>query len=334
MSGTAFCKRWSLIPRTYCRKFAHSLAVKLGWKGRIGDEKSLLQYLENVQAIDIVQETATLLTNEDEFADGIVIPFAPVIEPYKSDNCLIYKDPVEMAREAWSNDIEMIFTGTSFEGIIQAFKKEEVAYFYLQENPSYFTPLTELDLQVTDPIAGEYGERIKELYFKGNQKPSMENQESYLRFSSENMFWHGVYRAVLSRMEFANSKTFLMRFNVDAKLNFFKILKKCEKYHGACHVDDVFYIFKTNFTEVPPIDSKEFKVIEKMVGIFTSFACNGDPNCLEIKPGKFTSLRNGNADEIKCTEITENDVTEILLPELSKLKVWNSIFSDHDVPLY
>lgn len=331
MSGTSFCKQWSIIPRAYCRKFADKLARKLGWNGHSGVEKDLLEFLENAPACEIVDATNTVLSNEDEFAGGVVIPFGPVIEPYKSSNCLIPKDPIEMARDAWSNNIDMMFTGCSFEGILRAFVKEEVAYYYL-EDASYFAPLLDLDLQATDPIALEYGERIKNLYYNENVQPSVENQESYLKYNSEFIFWHGIYRAMLSRMEFASGKTYLFRFNVEGELNLYKKLKKCEKYKGASHVDDLFYIFKSIHLDVPPKDSKEFKTIERMIGIYTNFAINGTPNCAEIEPAQFLSQTN--ADALKCIEITEDDVTEIELPELSKLKVWNSIYKDHDVPLY
>ncbi|KAG5669167.1 hypothetical protein PVAND_017062 [Polypedilum vanderplanki] len=329
MSGTAFNKSWCFkMPRKMCRKFNDKLARKLGWNGKFGDEKSLLEFLENASACEIVDETNLILSNEDEFEHGILLPFGPIIEPYKSKNCLIFKDPIEMARDSWSNEIDIIFSGTSFEGIFKANVKDEVAFYYLQD-PAYFTPLIDLDLQVTDPITQEYGQRIKNLYYQPDEMPSIENQEAYLRYCSDFIFWHGIYRAVQSRLEFSKAKTFLLRFNVDGKLNLYKSLKKSEKYKGACHADDLFYLFKTIHLDVPEKDSNEFKSIERMIGIFTNFAATGDPNYDDCK---FSPQSNIN--DLKCTEITEKDVKEIDLPELKTLKVWDSIYKDHDVPLF
>lgn len=325
MSGSSFCKSWSFIPRSHCKKFALILAQNLGWENN-GDTKEMLEFLENASAFEIVKVSMKVLSNEDEFGDGVVLPFAPCIEPYDSENCLIPKDPVLMARDAWSNEIDVVFTGCSFEGILRAFMKEEVAAYYFQTSPAYYIPLIEFDLQPTDPIAVEYGERIKKLYYADED---FKNQENFLRYSSDFAFWHGVYRAILSRLKFASGKTFLMRFHVDASLNMHKIIKKCLNYKGASHVDDLFYLFKTNYTEMPQKDSKEFKVIENMVGIFSNFSISGSPNFNEIK---FTPQNDAN--NLKCVQMTENDVVEIELPELKSFKVWDSIYEDHDVPLY
>lgn len=330
MSGTSFCKQWALVPRTHCEKFAEVLARKLGWSGRKGDSKSILEFLENASAFDIVEQSTTVLSNEEEFGEGVRLPFTPCIEPFNSDNCLISKDPVIMARTAWSNEIDIIFTGCSFEGILLAFLKEDVAFYYRQSSPAYIVPLNELDLQPTDPTAVEYGERIKRLYYAEDQP--LDNQESYLRYSSDSVFWHGIYRAIMSRIAHANGKTFVFRFHVNASLNLYKFHKKCSQYEGASHVDDLFYLFKSTYADAPVRDSKEFKVIKRMIGIFTNFAITGSPNCTEIETTKF--FEQTDADALHCVQITEDDVTEIELPELKNLKVWNSIYEDHDVPLY
>lgn len=332
MSGSSFSKSWSLIPRSHCTKFAEELGRKLGWKGKKGDEKNLLEFLEDVSPFEIVTETLTIVTNDDQYKDGVNIPFGPCIELYKSEICLIDKDPILMAREAWSNDIDIIFTGCSMEGILMASLKEEVANFYFQSSPAYLLPLDELDLTPNDPIAIEYGERIKNLYYKDGEEPSTENQEQYLMHQGDYILWHGIYRAIMSRLAYAKGKTFLLRFHVDAALNVYKILRKCAHYKGASHADDLFYIFNSIYAESPSRDSKEFKVIEIMIGIFTNFAINKSPNCREIEPIKFAPQTS--PDELKCVQITENDLTEIFLPEVIKLRVWNSIYDDHDVTLY
>lgn len=112
----------------------------------------------------------------------------------------------------------------------------------------------------------------------------------------------------------------------------YKALKKIDKYRGACHADDLFYIFTTHYHEPPKLNSKEFKTIERMVGIFTSFAIAGDPNCKEISHLKINPCDEANA--FRCINITENDVTEIEYPELSKLKAWDSVYEELQVPIY
>jgi cholinesterase len=328
MSGSSFNKTWSLISRN---NQAERLAKQLGWKGQPGNEKEMLEFLEGVSAFEIDDASKLLLNDEEIFGFGCIIPFGPVIEPYETDNCLVSKDPVEMARETWSNDIDLIVIGTSFEGILRAFANEESAASVLQ-NPSFFAPLTELRLSANDEKSVEYGTRIKRLFYEEDEEPSVENQEQYLHFSSYLHVWHGLYRVIQSRSMYAKGNTFLMRFDADGELNIFKkFVKKCEKYKGASHADDLFYLFSTTYNASPPKSSLEFSTIQKFIGMFTSFAITGNPNCNEVE--HLAIKPNDGSEPLMCVNITLNEVAEIELPEAKKLKVWNSIYDEENVPL-
>lgn len=103
-------------------------------------------------------------------------------------------------------------------------------------------------------------------------------------------------------------------------------------YKGACHADDVFHLFKTAYHDLPAPESKEFKTIQRVVGMFTSFAITGDLNCRElpdlvIKP-------NNDSEPFTCINITTNEVEEIPLPDEEKLKVWDSVYDAFEVELY
>lgn len=326
MSGTAFCKQWGMIPRSRCRTIVENLGRKLGWKGNLGDEKNLLEFLEEVPAYDIINASKNVLSKEDFFVNQMMFPFTPVIEPYLSKNCMIPKDPVEMAKTSWSNEIDILFTGTSFEGIIRGIVNVKAAVAYLNKNPACFVPLLDLNLKSTDPIARELGIRLKNLYFPTGIESPEENREAYLRFSSEFLFWHAIYRGILSRIKHAKGSTYLLRFDVNGELNFVKQMNNCKQYKGAAHADDLFHLFKTIVADVPDKDSKEFKVIDRMVDIFTSFAKDGNPNADKIESIRFTPLNDSNS--LRCVQINENGVSEILLPELEKLKVWDSVYED------
>lgn len=177
MSGSNFNKTWAINPRD---KRGERLARALGWKGKSGNEREILEFLEDVPAFELDDATKTLLSDEEMYAHGLLLAFGPVLEPYESDNCFIYKDPVEMAREAWSNEIDIIVTGVSFEGLLRAFVEEAKAAKFLQ-NPAYFAPLREFGLSPSDEKSEALGERIKKLYYKNGESPSVENQEQYLR---------------------------------------------------------------------------------------------------------------------------------------------------------
>lgn len=174
MSGSAFCKVWSQIPP---REWPLKLAKHLGYTGR-ANEKDLLEFLEKPDGMTIVQAAKKVLTLEEEIGLHILYAFGPVIEPYVSDNCFIPKDPVLMAREAWSKDVDLLIGATSNEGILRANSEAEKISQILQ-NENFFAPVIELNIDVVSEKAEEYGRLIKDVYYKGTS-PSASNQQPYL----------------------------------------------------------------------------------------------------------------------------------------------------------
>lgn len=174
MSGVAFNKSWTCIPR---RNYAVRLAKLLKYEGSL-EEKDILEFLEGCKVEDFLPFLFTTMSDEESLGEHILAAYMPCIEPYESENCFIPKDPVLMAREAWGNDIPCMIGGTSFEGILRAnFMKENVVK--VLQNFNYFAPLLDLGLTVNSPKAAEYGKRIKEVYY-GLLKPSVPSQEAYL----------------------------------------------------------------------------------------------------------------------------------------------------------
>lgn len=112
----------------------------------------------------------------------------------------------------------------------------------------------------------------------------------------------------------------------------FKAMKKAQMIKGACHADDLFYLFTTDYHEPPADGTKEFETIRKIVGIFTSFAISGDPNAEEV--GHLRICPFEVAEEWKCISINENEVVEIPLPIMRNIRVWNSVYEDNNSPLF
>jgi carboxylesterase type B len=174
MSGSAFCKAWSQIPK---RDWSLRLAKNLGYTGAAND-KDLLEFLEKPDGMAIVQAAKKVLTFEEEIGLHILYAFGPVVEPYISDNCFIPEDPILMAREAWSKDVDLLIGATSNEGILRANSDAESISKLLQ-NVNFFAPVNELGIDECSDKAKKYGQRIMDVYYKGS-KPSANNQQPYL----------------------------------------------------------------------------------------------------------------------------------------------------------
>lgn len=174
MSGVALNRTWTCIPR---KNWAERVAKSLGYEGDLTD-KDILEFLESREPTDFMECLFKTTTDVETFGEHICLAFLPCVEPYETTTCFIPKDPVLMARNAWSDSIPCMIGGTSFEGLLRANFMPEVGAKILQ-NFNYFAPLYELGLSVDSEKAKEYGKRIKEVYY-GLLKPSAANQEPYL----------------------------------------------------------------------------------------------------------------------------------------------------------
>lgn len=314
ISGTALnVKTWTVPDRR-----AESLARKLGWNGAAGDERSILEFLENVSAFDLDSAAYKIVSAEEKMSLGSIMAFGPVVEPYVTEKCVVSRDVVQMTREAWSNEIDVIIVGSSFEGLLFANLDKGKAAEFHRNNPEFYLPLLELNLKPKTEISKRLGKKIGDLY-----NISSDLNENYYNFCSDFHFWNGIYRVLTSRNAQEKGKTFLLRFDVDGELNLFKkFVKNCSEYKGTCHADDLFYMFKSSYYPMPSSDSKEFAVIKKLTTIVTSFAVNGNP-AIAMKPVD-------NMESLKCTNMTLDGIEEIELPELKNLKVWDSVYRECD----
>lgn len=326
MSGCAFNKTWALAPQ---KDFAQRLGKKIGWDGTGGDSK-LLEVLEAADPHELVQQSApnTILT-EQEFSEFLIFAFCPVIEPYVTEKTFISKDPILMARDAWSKDISIIIGGASLEGAFTTIFDRSESFIDIFENANYFAPHRELGLKIDE--ASRFGTRIKKVYFEYAHLTNT-NYELFCQFSSDRHFWHGIQNVVKARVNAdAAGKTFLYRFDASTELNMLKKYNKLDSYPGATHGDTTFYIFSTIYLSPPSPDSIEFKLIQDMITMWTNFAITGNPNDTKIREWEaVTSIK----PPLNCMNISEKKIELIALPESDRLMIWDTVYKDAKVAMY
>lgn len=241
-----------------------------------------------------------------------------------------------MARNAWGNEIDCMIGATSNEGIVMGFELNLAKKYdgvEILQDAKYFTPFLETGLNLNDPKAIEFGQRIKQIYY-GQLKPSKTNVEGFYYFMGDYWFWHGIYRAVLSRVALkSNGRTFLYRYDVDTGLNFTKILSKNTEVNGTEHGGDICHLFKGSVQSPPAIDSIEFKNVLKTVAIFSNFLIHGTPDCEELGGVKWNAIEYSDGP-LKCLNIGTNECTFVELPELPRLNVFSSVLIDAGIALY
>lgn len=112
MSGSAYTP-WAIASD---EKWAEKLAKKLGWNGK-GGETACLAVLRKATPKTIVKMQEKLLTFHDR-EQFKLFPFAPVIEPYESEQCFMNKYPKDLMDGAWSKDVPVLTGICSNEGYI------------------------------------------------------------------------------------------------------------------------------------------------------------------------------------------------------------------------
>ncbi|XP_013117809.2 esterase B1 [Stomoxys calcitrans] len=319
MSGSMLCP-WVFAPPS---QWAFRLAKALGYDG---DEKAInvYKFLKDASPIEIQKAIPTILTREEKH-NRIMLVFGPVIEPYRTKDCII-ADPIsECLQNTWSNDIPMILGGTSFEGLL--FYPEIQRRKATLDEVKDCVNLLPMDLSVDrrSTKAQEMGVKLKKAYF-GDEECSSETMWKFLELCTYREFWHPLYRTARYRMLYAKAPTYVYRFDYDsADSNAIRRLICGEGVRGACHGDDMVYLFRFMFSNRMPMESLDCRVAKAMVDIWTSFAANSDPNCLSLGDVKVEPLAK-DPSMVKCLNISDK-IDFIDLPELKKiLDVWNDFY--------
>lgn len=113
--------------------------------------------------------------------------FLPQVEPYVSDMCFLPASPLELGRNAWSKDIDVIFGGCANEGLLfHALCPDEAGMSEINKNNAYLLP-HDLNDQLSLEKANAKGALLKQIYF-GEKDISAQTLQNYLTVSNYNIF--------------------------------------------------------------------------------------------------------------------------------------------------
>ncbi|XP_023172455.2 esterase B1 [Drosophila hydei] len=317
-SGSALCE-WSTQPD---RGAVQRLAKRLGYKGEEGNEKQLLQFFKAASGHQLAQYCNAIVTQE-EHRQYEIIAFGPVVEPYVGDDCVVPRPYIEQLVSAWGNEIPLIIGGTSFEGLF--------SYKTTLQDKEHMLSAFEaiIPKPVRDTIdANELTEQLRRLklaYFDDADRAQMELFEC-LRILSIKNFWHAIHRSLLARAAYAPATpTYLYRFDMDSPhFNHYRNLQCGRHVRGVCHGDDISYMFYTLLSNKLNKATPEYRTIERLIAMWTSFATTGNPNCPQIEPIQWEPVRPGVSE--LCLNIAE-ELEFKPLPESKEFVVWDSFYT-------
>nr|AVE15907.1 CarE [Rhopalosiphum maidis] len=270
-SGCAF-NPWALNENH--RVSAFKLANNLGCLS--SDPNEIVRYLRNVSAIDLVKETK--FKDDNGFLD---YKFVPSIESDMVSNRFLPAHPETLATIA--SPVPVIVGLNNMEGII-ALSEYRLSKFS--------------DLQITDEISKLFNNqystevisKIKDFYFnKCNNNCETAKLENICHLHSDVFFVKDFNRGLDYFLKQNVTPVYIYEFKFDGELNAIKnwifatrtVLRHALK--GACHADEIYYLFHNNQSGVvPKPNSPELEMCKTMSKMWSNFAKTGDPNSLNL----------------------------------------------------
>lgn len=322
-SGCAL-NTWTLASGTA----AVDCAKYLGCKD-LKNEKEMLKILQNASKEDI-------LTAQDNCKDGFVVDslriFGAVIEKQSPfEPSFLYDEPINIITSGNFNKVPIMMGYTSREGllseIIDKRNRPDPDIRDYNINFEKSVPHT-IQLPKGSPMSKEIARRIKEFYY-GNEEPGPKNLDNYYKLETDNFFLRGIYSSIKNHLKSSHSPIYFYRFSVEGKLNIYKNI--CEiNDRGACHADDLGYLFNTFVTPQVDPGSLEDRTIKRMIKLWANFARTGNPNSTTRTSLIPVEWWPASENCLHFIDIGEN-VTIGCNPEDERMKFWDEIYSIYPI---
>lgn len=174
MSGCAL-NLWSLIP---AKEWAKRLAAALGYVGN-ENEKDILEFLKSSDPHKMVEVQRSLI-RQDEFGK-IAFAFAPHIEPYVTKDTFISKNPLDLVRTAWSNNIDILIGGTSDEGLMYLKVLRQMPAILASLKLKNMVPVDVTELSSDDPIRLHFAEKLQQTYYSSSSTDPTKDELAFCK---------------------------------------------------------------------------------------------------------------------------------------------------------
>ncbi|CAG9800585.1 unnamed protein product [Chironomus riparius] len=249
------------------------LAKRVGAKG--SSDKDIYDALMS-SSTQSLYDLANKVRTPDEYRRSIPFTFKPIVEN-ESDDAFMTESPLELIKgQNGQIKLPMIIGNNSADGMTMTY------YFRknLNLNNEDTVRLVPFFINV-DPLSKEakaLGDKISKFYM-GNKGVCEETLQRYLDLNSDSYFFVSqTIAANLNKIHNPGMNQYLYEFDFDGELNFMKRALRMKKYKGACHFDDMSYLFRHQIIDVSiRKNSREHKMRDRMCKMWTNFAKYKNP---------------------------------------------------------
>lgn len=325
-SSCALCD-WLFQKDGYSK--SRKLARMLGSTGNTDqDFLNVLMEATNQQLYDYSPKTC----DADELRRSLPFIFKPIIEE-DSENAFITSSPSDLMKKQ-KIDIPVIFGLNSGDGMT-------MGNYYRKKLSSFdkdYVRLVPLSLNV-DPHSDEalkVARKIKEFYF-GDKHINEEIISLFVDFMTD--FHFSIPLMMSNQIHSLNCtprfKQYVYEFCYDGELNAFKRLLKMDELPGACHFDELFYLFDAKMLGMKVSkNSSAWRMRETMCKLWTNFAKYHDPtpenhNPLPFRWNPLLPASAENTIEVDYLKIDEEWEMKKNLYK-SRIDFWRELYEEYN----
>ncbi|KAJ0180164.1 hypothetical protein K1T71_004755 [Dendrolimus kikuchii] len=268
-SGTAF-DDWAIGKDAVNRAFRSGKV--LGKDTNNKDE--LLAFLRSLPAIDLVKLTFKTRTAEEKHR-GLPMYFVPVVEKkFDSVEPFMTEDPIDVALAKKYDNIPLLIGYNSHEGLLMLEGQLKKAEF-MNKNPSYLVP-REIAEKVGMQKLQVFGDMVKSFYV-GNKLLSNETAAEIVNMQTDTNFGYNTHRFIHFYKDM-DTPLYMYRFDCETDLNVMKNVFGFQNMNGACHADDLFYLFYNELNKDYYNEQEKLReIVFKLTKLWTDFARTGNP---------------------------------------------------------
>jgi len=240
---SAICQSGTMIDPWLFQKGGENVTRKLGklFGAKSDNDRDIYEALLSAKP-EAFWTNMIKIKIPDDIRRGLPIVFKTVVEE-ESDDAFVTKPPLELIKsQAGQVKLPMMYGFTSGDGMTMAnlfkrdlndFNKDKVRMIPFTVN--------------IDPMSDEakiLGDEISQFYF-GSEGICIEKMQEFITLQSDNYFViPQTIHAKLNKIHHPDIKQYLYEFDFDGRLNFYKKVFQMEQYKGACHFDEMAYLFK------------------------------------------------------------------------------------------
>nr|XP_023019166.1 juvenile hormone esterase-like [Leptinotarsa decemlineata] len=252
-----------------------------------------------------------------QYADGLI---GPVIEnPNETE--FISEPTIDLLTSGKYNKVPIMMGYCSNEGLLveigrQHHRRDGTSIPKIQDNLESFIP-REINMENNSTIKEYICGKLENFYFRG------ENAKNEFQLPSDYSFIAGIIGCAKIHAKTSHYPVYLYRMSLDAGMNFLKRKAKLTHLPGACHADDLGYLFKNTIDVDLHMGELEEIYVRRFVTLWTNFAKFGNPTPVD---NNLNIIWNPVENHTLHILDIDKDLTMLIDPEAERMKIWKDIY--------